>query len=54
MTCGGYGANRPSNGSPGTHRYRPTPHGRAITVLATKTYGRVLTPGLTAFTPGPA
>lgn len=33
---------------PGTHRYRLTPHGRAIAVLFTKAYGRVLTPGLTA------
>ena len=33
---------------PGTHRYRLTPHGRAIAVLFTKTYGRILTPGLTA------
>ena len=32
---------------PGTHRYRLTPHGRAIAVLFTKTYGRILTPGLT-------
>jgi hypothetical protein len=36
---------------PGTRRYRLTPHGRAIAVLFTKTYGRVLTPGLTAFNP---
>ena len=33
---------------PGTHRYRLTPHGRAIAVLFTKAYGRILTPGLTA------
>jgi hypothetical protein len=33
---------------PGTHRYRLTPHGRAIAVLFTKTHGRILTPGLTA------
>src|SRR5271166_6104750 len=37
---------------PGTHRYRLTPHGRAIAVLFTKTYGRVLTPGLTGLSPG--
>ena len=36
---------------PGTHRYRLTPHGRAIAVLFTKTYGRVLTPGLTDLSP---
>jgi hypothetical protein len=29
---------------PGTYRYRLTAHGRAIAVLFTKTYGRVLTP----------
>lgn len=33
---------------PGTHRYRLTPQGRAIAVLFTKAYGRILTPGLTA------
>jgi hypothetical protein len=33
---------------PGTHRYRLTPRGRAIAVLFTKAYGRILTPGLTA------
>ena len=37
---------------PGTHRYRLTPHGRAIAVLFTKNYGRVLTPGLTGLSPG--
>jgi hypothetical protein len=37
---------------PGTHRYRLTTHGRAIAVLFTKTYGRVLTPGLTGLSPG--
>ena len=36
---------------PGTHRYRLTPHGRTIAVLFTKTYGRVLTPGLTTLSP---
>ena len=36
---------------PGTHRYRLTPHGRAIAVLFTKTYGHVLTPGLTDLSP---
>ena len=36
---------------PGTHRYRLTPHGRAIAVLFTKTYGRILTPALTALSP---
>ena len=36
---------------PGTHRYRLTPHGRAIAVLFTKTYGRVLTPALTDLSP---
>ena len=36
---------------PGTHRYRLTPHGRAIAVLFTKTHGRILTPALTALSP---
>ncbi len=36
---------------PGTHRYQLTPHGRAIAALFTKTYARVLTPGLIAFSP---
>jgi hypothetical protein len=36
---------------PGTHRYRLTPPGRAVAVLFTKTYGRVLTPALTALSP---
>jgi hypothetical protein len=36
---------------PGSHRYRLTPHGRAIAVLFTKTYGRILTPALTALSP---
>ena len=34
-----------------THRYRLTPSGRAIAVLFTKSYGRVLGPGLTALDP---
>jgi hypothetical protein len=34
-----------------THRYRLTPSGRAIAVLFTKAYGRVLGPGLTALDP---
>jgi hypothetical protein len=38
---------------PGTHRYRLTPHGRAIAVLFTKAYGRILTPGLTALSTAP-
>ena len=36
----------------GTHRYRLTPRGRAVAVLFTKAYGRVLGPGLAAFDPG--
>src|SRR5258708_38874278 len=36
---------------PGTHRYRLTPHGRAIAVLLTKAYRPTLTPGLTALSP---
>lgn len=36
---------------PGPHRYRLTPHGPAIAVLFTKTYGRVLTPGPTDLNP---
>lgn len=32
---------------PNTHRYHLTPLGRTVAVLFTKTYGRVLTPGLT-------
>ncbi|HKV38193.1 MAG TPA: hypothetical protein VJX67_03190 [Blastocatellia bacterium] len=31
-----------------THRYKPTPLGRRVGVLFTKTYGRVLAPGLAA------
>jgi hypothetical protein len=46
MICGSCAANRSSNGSPA-----PTPHGRAIAVLFTKTYGHVLTPGLTDLSP---
>jgi hypothetical protein len=33
---------------PGTHRYQLTPLGRRVAVLFTKTYGRVLAPGLAA------
>jgi hypothetical protein len=33
---------------PGRHRYLVTPLGRRVAVLFVKTYGRVLTPGLTA------
>jgi hypothetical protein len=33
---------------PGTHRYQVSPVGRAIAVLFTKTYGRILGPGLAA------
>ncbi len=36
---------------PGTHRYWLTPRGRAIAVLFTKAYSRVLTPALTALSP---
>jgi hypothetical protein len=36
---------------PGTHRYRLTPRGRAVAILFTKAYGRVLTPALTALNP---
>lgn len=36
---------------PHTHRYQLTPFGRRIAVLFTKTYGRVLTPGITALDP---
>jgi hypothetical protein len=35
----------------GTHRYQPTQSGRAIAVLFTKAYGRVLSPGLAALDP---
>jgi hypothetical protein len=35
----------------GSHRYQLTPAGRAVAVLFTKTYGRVLGPGLAAFDP---
>jgi len=35
-----------------THRYRLTTRGRAVAVLFTKTYGRVLGPGLAALDPG--
>ena len=34
-----------------THRYRLTPSGRAIAVLFTKAYGRVLGPGLSELDP---
>jgi hypothetical protein len=36
---------------PRSHRYQLTSLGRRIAVLFTKTYGRVLAPGLTAFDP---
>jgi hypothetical protein len=36
---------------PGHHRYQLTPLGRRVAVLFTKTYGRVLAPGLTALDP---
>jgi hypothetical protein len=35
----------------GSHRYQLTPAGRAVAVLFTKTYGRVLGPGLAALDP---
>ena len=35
-----------------THRYRLTVRGRAVAVLFTKAYGRVLGPGLAALDPG--
>jgi hypothetical protein len=36
---------------PGHHRYQLTPLGRRVAVPFTKTYGRVLAPGLTALDP---
>ena len=36
---------------PGTHRYQLTPTGRAVAVLFTKAYGRILGPGLAALDP---
>ena len=36
---------------PGHRRYQLTPLGRRVAVLFTKTYGRVLTPGLAALDP---
>src|SRR5262245_61553453 len=42
---------RPIERLPHTHRYQLTPSGRAIAVLFTKTYGRVLAPGLTELDP---
>ncbi|MGO9081614.1 MAG: hypothetical protein ACLQDY_21655 [Streptosporangiaceae bacterium] len=36
---------------PGTHRCQPAPTGRAVAVLFTKAYGRVLGPGLAALDP---
>ncbi len=36
---------------PGSHRYQLTPLGRRVAVLFTKTYGRVLAPGLAALDP---
>jgi len=35
----------------GTHRYQLTPAGRAVAVLFTKAYGRILGPGLAALDP---
>jgi hypothetical protein len=35
----------------GTHRYQSTSLGRRVAVLFTKTYSRVLAPGLTAIDP---
>ncbi len=35
----------------GHHRYQLTPQGRRVAVLFTKTYGRVLAPGLAALDP---
>jgi hypothetical protein len=35
----------------GTHRYQFTRLGRRVAVLFTKTYGRVLTPGLSVLDP---
>jgi hypothetical protein len=36
---------------PHSHRYQLTPSGRAVAVLFTKTYGRILGPGLTELDP---
>jgi hypothetical protein len=36
---------------PGRHRYQLTPLGRRVAVLFTKTYGRVLAPGLATLNP---
>ena len=36
---------------PHSHRYQLTPFGRRVAVLFTKTYGRVLAPGLTLLDP---
>jgi len=36
---------------PGTHRYQLTPAGRAVAVLFTKAYGRILGPGLAVLDP---
>jgi len=36
---------------PGTHRYQLTQTGRAVVVLFTKAYGRILGPGLAALDP---
>jgi len=38
---------------PGTHRYQLTQTGRAVVVLFTKAYGRILGPGLAALDPQP-
>jgi hypothetical protein len=37
--------------TPGTHRYQLTPVGRAVAVLFTKAYGRILGPGLAVLDP---
>jgi hypothetical protein len=37
--------------TPHSHRYQLTPLGRRVAVLSTKTYGRVLAPGLTLLDP---
>ena len=36
-----------------SHRYQITPFGRRVAVIFTKTYGRVITPGLALIGPGP-
>jgi len=42
---------RPHRSATGHHRYQLTPLGRRVAVLFTKTYGRVLAPGLAALDP---